>query len=238
MGTLYGPLIITSNLLNLLDAADKGSYVGTGTQWVDLINRSSVTISNLKQFIYNGLNTISASLITKPFTLSSNMTFEVYYRTETTGSGIATQANSPGIFQIGNYAQANSFTIWDWSVGVSLLNNHSIRTYINNGAVWSHILSSTKTYTDSEWVSKYHHLVAVFSGSIGWDNYKLYIDGVLQQNQNLSPTVTTIAGGNNVVITGAAGGATNNTYAVLRVYNRGFTQNDVLYNYNVLKGRF
>jgi hypothetical protein len=78
----------------------------------------------------------------------------------------------------------------------------------------------------------------VFSGASAWENYKLYIDGALKTNYTLTNPTSTIGGGNNLIITGANGGATNNSYSIIRIYNRALNSGEVLLNYNAMKQRF
>ena len=55
MGIARGPKIVTSGLVLALDAADKNSYRGSGTSWLDLSgNNNTGTLTNGPTF--NGAN--------------------------------------------------------------------------------------------------------------------------------------------------------------------------------------
>jgi hypothetical protein len=233
-----------------LDAANTLSYISGSTSWKSLVSTGSLTISQntlttssfepnppaiyVTQSFFNSQNVINGS-----FPFSENLSIEVWYKTATTGSGFASQFQSPGIIQIGNYASNASLTLWDWSAGTVGL--HNIRAYINNGTTWSHVASSTTFYTDAAWVNKYQHIVLNFSGSAGkWNRYNLYINSSLQATVNFTipfPSAS-IAGGNNLLIPGANGGGARNSYGIVRVYNKELSLSDITQNYNALKGRF
>jgi hypothetical protein len=246
----YGtPPIVTNGLVYCLDAANTLSYVSGSTSWRTLTNTGSFTISNntqitssfqvnppaiyLTQSSFSGQNAINGA-----FPFSENLSIEVWYKTDTTGSGFAAQQESPGIIQMGNYATNASFTLWDWSAGTAGF--HNIRTFINNGTIWSHTANSTTAYSDAVWVGKYQHIVLNFSGSAGkWNRYNLYINSSLQATINFTipfPSAS-IAGGNNILIPGASGGSARSSYSAIKIYNRELTLDDITQNYNAFKSR-
>jgi hypothetical protein len=251
MSTLSGgPNIVTNGLVYYLDAANPTSYISGSASWNTLINTGSFTISNNTQItssfqvnppaIYLTQSRASSqNAINGAFPFSENLSIEVWYKTDTTASGFASQQESPGIIQIGNYASNASLTLWDWSAGTP--GSHRMNTYVNNGTIWSHVASSTIAYTDAAWVGKYQHIVLNFSGSAGkWNRYNLYINSVLQSTINFTipfPS-SSIAGGNNVFTPGALGGSARNSYGVIRIYNRELTLADINQNYNANKTRF
>ena len=248
----YGtPPIVTNGLVMYVDAANTLSYVSGSTSWKSLISTGSLTISQdtlttssfepnppaiyVPQSFGNGQNVINGN-----FQFSENLSIELWYKTATTGSGFATQAQSPGIIQIGNYANNASFTLWDWSAGLPS-GSHSIRAYVNNGTTWSHITSSTTTYSDATWVNKYQHIVMNFSGSAGkWNSFNLYINSTLQSTVNFTTPFpsASIAGGNILRAPGAFGGGARNSYGIIRVYNKELSLSEITQNYNALKSRF
>jgi len=239
MSYYNGPKIVSGDSITMtFDAANPKSYPGSGTTWYDLVSRSSNVVSNLNSFDSGiSLNTRSSTFAAIPFTFSNNITFDVWYRTYTTASGISTQFESPGIMQLGNYAANTSFTLWDWSANTPGI--HTIYTYINNSAVWTAV-TNARTYTDAEWL-RYHNICMVFSGAAsGWTQYRLYIDTVLYTIYNIPNAVdsTKLAGGNFLYFPGANGGAINNSYSIVRSYNRALSDIEILQNYNATKGRF
>ena len=252
MGFYRGPNIVNDSLVSTLDAANNKSYTSGSLNWGNLVTTSlsgSILTGNLTTII--GLNTnptalfISQSttntsnLFTARLQFAENASIELWYKTDTTGSGFISQFQSPGIIQIGSYATNASLTLWD--VSSNTAGQHSIRTYVNNGTVWSHVVSSTLSYSDSSWVGKYHQIVMNFSGSAGkWNSYNLYIDTTLAATINFTipfPSAS-IAGGNTLYAPGANGGSAKNSYGLLRQYTKALTQQEILQNYNATKSRF
>ena len=252
MASIGGPNIVESGLVSTLDAANIKSYTSGSLKWNSLVTPAlsgSILTGNSVTFIGLGTNPTalfisqssgnSSNIFTAGLQFSENASIELWYKTDTTGSGIVNQSQSPGIIQIGSYATNASLTLWDWSAGIP--GQHSIRTLVNNGSVWSHVVSSTLSYSDSSWVGKYHQIVMNFSGSAGkWNSYNLYIDTTLAATINFTipfPSAS-IAGGNVLYAPAAAGGSAKNSYGLLRQYTRALTQQEILQNYNATKGRF
>lgn len=252
MSSIGGPNIDENRLVSVLDAANTKSYTSGSLRWNNLatpalsgsiLPGSATTIVGLSTnptalFISQSNNNIR-DLFTAGLQFAENASIELWYKTDTTGSGIATQFESPGIIQIGSYASNASLTVWDWSVNTP--GRHNITTFVNNGSVWSHIASSTLSYSDSNWVGKYHQIVLNFSGSAGkWNSYNLYIDTVLAATINFTIPFPSgsIARGNILYAPGANGGSARNSYGLLRQYTRALTPQEILQNYNATKGRF
>jgi hypothetical protein len=252
MASIGGPNIVESGLVSTLDAANARSYTSGSLTWNNLVTPAlSGSILTGGSGTLRGLSTnptalfISQSasntsnLFTAGLQFTENASIELWYKTDTTGSGFAAQQESPGIIQIGTYANNASLTLWDWSAGTA--GQHSIRTFVNNGTVWSHVVSSTVSYSDSNWVGKYHQIVMNFSGSAGkWNSYNLYIDTVLAATINFTIPFPSgsIAGGNTIYAPAANGGSAKNSYGMLKQYSRALTQAEILQNYNATKGRF
>jgi len=249
------PPIVTSGLTSYYDAISPTSYTSGSTSWRSIISSSNITVTNFTNpneytFVdtrptaigfYQTASTINSSrtLFNLPILFSENFSLEIWYKTYTTASGHADQSQSPGIFQIGSYAQNASISIWDWS-GALPQGQHQIRTFTNNGAVWSHTTVSA-TYSDAQWVNKYHQIVLNCSGSSGkWNKCDLYVDTVLVNTINFTTPFPSgsISGGDRVIAPQCNGGAVNNVYATIKTYNRYLTQAEVKQNYDALKTRF
>lgn len=248
------PNIVTDGLVLYLDAANTKSYTSGSTLWgnitsgtgsfiIQQTSRSTASFQNNPPSIYifqpTGSGTSTALNITGSLPFSENLSIEFWYKTATTGSGVASQSESPGMIQIGSYNINASLTLWDWSE--STPGNHNIRTFVNNGATWSHTAFSTTTYSDATWVNKYHHIVLNFSGSSGkWNRYRLYVDTILQATINFTiPFPSSSISGNGILsIPGANGGKASNSYGLIKVYNKELTTTEITQNYNALKSRF
>jgi hypothetical protein len=252
MSTLSGgPNIVTDRLVSLLDTSNPKSYTSGSLKWDNLVTTAlSGSILNGNATTLIGLSTNPTALyvsqssantsnvFTTGLRFTENASIELWYKTDTTGSGIAEQSQSPGIIQIGSYASNSSLTLWDWSAGTP--GQHTIRTYVNNGTVWSHTASSP-LYLDSSWVGKYHQIVLNFSGSAGkWNSYTLYVDTLLAYTINFTIPFPSgsIAGGNTIYAPGANGGSARNSYALVRQHTKALTAQEILQNYNATKTRF
>ena len=247
------PPIVTSGLVLYMDASNSRSYTSGSTAWNTIVSTGSFSMqqraSSVYSFVTNppaifitqsaGVGGVGAINISGSLPFSENLSIELWYKTATTGSGVANQSESPGILQIGSYTGNASLTLWDWSQNTP--GNHIIRTFINNGTTWSHTALSTTTYSDAIWVNQYHHIVLNFSGSAGkWNRYNLYIDNVLQSTVNFTipfPSAS-ISDNGTLNMPGASGGNARNSYSILKVYNRELTTTDIQQNYDALKTRF
>jgi len=252
MSSLGGPNIVTNGLVSTLDAANARSYTSGSLKWNNPVNQSlsgSISVSSATTTMSLNTNPTalyisqsasnSNNLFTCGLLFTENASIELWYKTDTTGSGFVSQFQSPGIIQVGSYASNASLTLWDWSS--STPGQHNIRTFVNNGTVWSHTVSSTVNYSDSNWVEKYHQIVMNFSGSAGkWNSYNLYIDTVLAATINFTIPFPSgsIAGGNTIYAPAANGGSARNSYGMLRQYNKTLTQAEIQQNYNATKSRF
>ena len=97
----YGPRIVRNGLIMALDAADKNSYIGSGTVWNDVSgNGNNGTLTNGPTFsnanggciVFDGVDDYvnvpyNASKISFP---SNNATICVWYRVSTVGDGVGT----------------------------------------------------------------------------------------------------------------------------------------------------
>ena len=245
--------IVTNGLVLYLDASNPKSYTSGSTVWNSIVSTGSFSMQQKASSTFSFATNPPAIFITQsanvgggeainisgslPF--SENLSIEFWYKTATTGSGFANQNESPGIIQIGSYNGNASLTLWDWSQGTP--GNHSIRTFVNNGATWSHTAVSTTTYSDAIWVNQYHYIVMNFSGSAGkWNRYNLYIDNVLQSTINFTipfPSAS-ISGNGTLNLPGASGGSARNSYNSIKVYNKELTTAEMFQNYNATKTRF
>lgn len=253
MAGSVAPNIVTDGLVLYLDASNPRSYTSGSTVWNNIVSTGSFSMQQKASSTFSFVTNPPAIFITQsaavgggeainisgslPF--SENLCIEFWYKTATTGSGVAGQSESPGIIQIGSYNSNASLTLWDWSAFTP--GNHRVNTLINNGATWSHTATSTTTYSDTIWVNQYHYIVMNFSGSAGkWNRYNLYIDNILQSTINFTipfPSAS-ISGNGTLNLSGASGGKASNSYGLVKVYNKELTTAEMFQNYNALKGRF
>jgi hypothetical protein len=236
MAVYGGPDILTDGLVLHLDAANNKSYPGSGTVWNSLVSNQNINLSNLDSFDSNiSLRTKNRTFATIPFIFNENMTFEIWYRTYTEFTTTNIFDGSPPIMQIGNYNSNTSITLWHRVLSSTSRNN---TTLINNGNTWTAQINTGST-TNSAWL-QYHQICMVLSGNNNWSNYKLYIDKLLVTNWDFTNPTNSIGGGNNLLLTGAAGSqpSLDNSYSVVRIYNSALSAENIEKNYDAHKGRF
>ncbi len=228
MSIYGGPDIITDGLVFCLDAANTKSYPGSGSgiydiggnsQSGELINSPVFTTEiNNKFFSFNG--TTNSRLIRIPDNTALNTqtpSVEVWFKT-------ALLNQNGFFFEKGvvntQYSLFQQTTTIIWRRMVPSFSNTSITT--------------ANYITTNQW----YQIVATYtSGSA-----KIYINGSLAINDNVSGTISTNSGGMSIGAYGGYSGARdyyyNGNLAITRVYNKVLSQTEILNNYNATKGRF
>ncbi len=228
MSIYGGPDITTDGLVFCMDFANSKCYPGSGTNCFDLANSTNIgelvnsptftTSINNKFFNFNGTTNSRVIRIPNNTTLDTQTpSVEVWFRT-------ASLNQNGFFFEKGTvntqYSLFQQTTTIIWRRMVPSFSNTSIITanYIVTNT-WYQIVG---TYT---------------SGSA-----KIYINGSLAINDNVSGTISTNAGGMSIGAYGGYAGARDYYYngdiAIIRVYNKELSANEILYNYNATKGRF
>jgi hypothetical protein len=158
-----------------------------------------------------------------PLTFNNNMSFSFWHTPYMPTSAQVGQSTSPNIFELGNYYDNASLSFWCWG--------GEIRSYVkgDSGSGWQVVLVNT-TFSASDWL-KEHYWTLTFSGTNGWNAYKVYHNGILLNSSILNPVITKIAG--NFYGMGIYGGTYPNAlYRNLSVYNCTLTDDEVKAIYN------
>jgi len=222
MSVQSGPNLIESGLVLCLDAANRKSYSGSGNTWIELSNRNTSTLANTPfynsangSFTFNGGATdqyVTGNL--SIIAAGSNVTTEAFIKLNTV-SGVK------NIFTLGRSAVSFSYGM--------VINGSSFRFRNSNN---DHIFSSPTTLTTEVW----YHLVLSSTAT----ETTGYVNGFSQ-----GTTVNVVT--NNAITEycisrralNDASEYMNGQIALVRVYyNKAFTQNEVLQNFNALRGRF
>ena len=222
MGTNYNPQIVTSGLVLCVDAANRKSYPGSGNTWIDLSNGNTLTLANTPSynsangsFTFNGGITdqyVTGNLAT--IAVGSNVTTEAFVKLNTV-SGVK------NIFTIGRSAESFSYGM--------VINGSSFRFRNSSN---DHIFPSPTTLTTGVW----YHLILSSTAT----ETTGYVNGV---SQGITSNVVT----NNAIpeycisrrALNDASEYMNGEIALVRVYyNKAFTQNEVLQNFNATRGRY
>lgn len=219
MATNYSPKIVTNGLVLCLDAANRKSYSGSGTVWTDLAGSNNGTLTNGPTFssanggsiVFDGSDDhILGALPLIPF--NSSVTIEAIIKLNNTSSNknIITQGQS-----------AVSFSCGMVIIGTELRFRNSTN---------DHSLSSPQVLLANQW----YHLVlsTTASGTTG------YINAVSSGTTIQKVTSNSVA---NYAV-GKRPGVTsefmNGNIAKISIYSKALSQDEILQNFNALKGRF
>jgi hypothetical protein len=244
MALQYSPRIVTDGLMLVLDAADKNSYIGSGTNWYDLIsftnfNNSFYTYPSFSSDnlgCFNFINNGSTVNNIYPTSISINTYNQTQYtRTAAFNTSAFSGAWSPLIQNaIGNNSDMG-LTITD---GGRLM----YRQYSNTQAGGTSggdfgIVSTNVTLSTNTW-----YIVTMAVDLVAQYVY-FYINGVLDSTVSIGRVIGN-ASSNTIVIGGAATDSYGGTrmfkgkIAIASHYNRILTASQVQQNYNALKSRF
>ena len=217
-----GPDIIEDGLVLHLDAADRNSYSGTGTSWLDLSgNGNNGTLTNGPTFnsgnygsiVFDGTNDYVA--LDSSFQVSTSKSYcvdMVFYKTTTStnNAGAIISGGSGGdkdgiIIYTENYALSGDYYI--------IVGNGTCSAIYYNGVSQTLVSNS---YTEANFnLNEWMHVIV---NGISFSN----VDGEahhLGQNNNA---------------TNRFGGR----LAAIKIYDRTLSASEVLQNYNALKGRY
>jgi hypothetical protein len=232
---------VTNGLVLSLDAADKNSYIGSGTIWTDLSgNNRTGSLTNTPTF--STTNGGLFSFATNDYVNFGNvldndgnsaMSISLWFKTTSVVNGAQTLAGKTII--------ASPFTGYQFGLNTSTAAAGDI------GKVGIVIVSSTTqimrklttgTYNDGIW----HNGVFTYDGSKTRAGMLLYIDGA-QPSQGTSDSTSitnTVSNVANYQI-GARDGANQPFYgdiALTMYYSRVLSANEITQNYNAQKSRF
>ena len=220
MASNYNPSIVTSGLRVYLDAANVKSYPGSGTTWFDisgngnngtLTNGPTFSSSNQGSIVFDGTDDI----VTTSLAATLSFTWSVWFKTNVLASGYRNIISVP--------------------TGAYMLMLLDIST--NNMGFWSSDgMNGGSLGVDSLSTNTWYNAVLVREGDGISGGYKAYLNSVFKGSANTS--TWTIA---NTISLGGRTDANqylNGNIALVQIYNTALTADQVLQNYNALRGRF
>lgn len=230
MSIYGGPDIATDGLVFHMDFANIKCYPGTGTTCTDLsgnnfsgelINSPSYSSSdNNKFFSFNGTTNNRVIRIFNSTLLNTQTpSVEVWTQTNaTTQAGFWFEKGNVNtqysLFQEG----ANIQWRQNFTTGLSTFSTNAVNAGLNT--------------------TSWFQIIGTFSSG----NRRLYINGILKNSDSQTGIINTNAGGMSIGAYGGYDGSRgyyyNGSIAIIKVYNIQLTDNQVLQNYNALKGRF
>jgi len=227
-----GAPVVDSSLVLWLDAEQPSSYVGSGSNWVDLSRSSAnVTLYNTPTFtrVLNGgrLSFVPASTqygeMNNLGSLST-WTVEAWFRTTASLGGYYT-----AIFGQQDYINKINFYIGNGDY------DNTIRVGFSNAGFWGGgVITSGFTPTVMTW----YHVVGTYEGTV----LRQYVNGL--ENSNVSNSSGSGSNGGNYRIARSGFGDTSAgnlvpaEIAVLRLYNRNLSADEISQNFNALRRRF
>ena len=226
---------IRDNLLLYLDTGNKKSYDNTGTTWTDLSGNTThptleeglgLDTADIKgpMFEFDGSDDYVDTGQKLSFaSATSNMSFEVWFKSNTVSAteagGLITQGSGQGSF------------------GIDLPYDGTLRMGVNG--VSHAIASTTSTLT----TNKYYCVVGTYATT---PLTKIYLNGKFEAQSTTNPNLT-VAGLDNTNLKighkDETGGSSKQRYfdgkiAIVRIYEKTLSADEVAYNFSVDRGRF
>lgn len=226
MAISAGPSVVEDGLVFCLDAANKLSYAGTGTECADLIGGNNGTLTNGPTFdsvnggvfSFDGTNDYLESSSNIEITGNSPRTFECWAYVDNSAS--------KNVMGGGTGSNGKLFDTIIWINGGYL---RVIGHYYGGGFDTIASLPNRNTINLDQW----NQIVHLYDGS---DAY-IYTNGEFSNSKTLSLNT----GSNKVRM--ARGFYSSYDYfggkgGVMRVYNKALTAQEIKQNYKALRGRF
>ena len=230
----YGSIttgIIADGLVFNMDAANRASYPKKGTTLTDTIGSQTGTLSTDEMFdptqgegtlafdqVDDNVNFGNPSVLQITGALSTNIWFKT---SSTSNQGLFTKGsgyfqNPTGkVYELGILSQILYFQICDGTTAKNV--NYNVSSFLNGS--WNNVAG--------QW-----------DGTTNTNGIKLYFNGELV-NQTTS-TITSIQNpGLDFVFSDTTGTRKfGGSLGSFQIYNRALSANEILHNYNALKGRF
>jgi hypothetical protein len=245
MGVAGGPNIIRdSSLIVNLDAADKNSYPGSGTDWYDLSGNGNHGLISTGEFVSSGnylrnyANTSNFFTITIYNTTTINNTFSVTTGGWTIEEIIWTNSvNYPeadGGSVVSNAAYGGGATGFDWNHGNGLssvrfgMSSNSAGSYEDDVYVSTGAVNSTNAWR-----------VRTMIWDRGNNQVKLYMNGIYSGYANTPNTAgTSIYDGGGLLFGSLYGWKHYGRRASIKIYNKVLSADEVAQNFNSQRFRF
>jgi hypothetical protein len=231
MSYINGPKIVTDGLILCLDAANLKSYPGSGSSWVDLCGIQNGTIINSPTFSSEGKGSLDFNGTNQYVDMNkaySGLEIQSSTSNYTLESWIKVRTSQGTVLDTDSIVGNNS----NYGVGmqVGIFNS---KPRINYGA------RSTNNFYGSSF--EYNAWTHVALSRIHEVSCKSYLNG--QPDTSIASTqlsVLSTSWGNMTI--GYSGPRITGYYdgyiAVIRIYNKGLTDDEIFQNYVAIKGRF
>jgi hypothetical protein len=246
MGLAHGVNIVNDGLVFYADPMNPRSWTGPDSSTVNnlkgsitgsIANNTSGSFGENNSFTFDGTDDIIDTGFVPKNNITSIFTFSAWVKkTSTTDSMVFGtndyQAPNYGLFNFG-VTRISSTYYYYYALGGRLISN-------------AHMVTSYTAYSINDFsLNTWHHLVFTYDGT----NVKLYDNGTLEHT---GPSVTidsyppntagfngnSYIGGTNDSRVGHSSQEFTGEIGPTQIYTRALSSNEVLHNYNALKGRF
>ena len=219
--------IVSSGLAVNLDAAQKRSYIGSGTTWTDLsgsnnngtlINGATFNSGNGGSIFTDGIN----QYITTPYfgSATGSFTFSTWFKNDNL-------SEQKILLTRGRDTRGNG-----WSLAITISTGGNALALITNTLGITNVVTSSNTLSINTW---YYVTGLWTSGS----SIKIYVNGVLRGTTNTSSTnLRTSTDGWVMGSVDASSNFTSGYTACAEIYSRALSDTEILQNYNAKKSRF
>ena len=227
----YSPKVVTDGLVLYLDAANTKSYPGIGITWTDLsrsgnsseLNGSTFNSGNGGSIVFDGTNDyveIQNQIQfdqTDPFTLSSWV------------------KSSSGKNELIINNENILYTGYRLNINV----NANIEIGLRNSISDDIAIETLNSINANTW----YHIVGTYDGTSNVSGMKIYINGVEEDTNTISNTLTSSTLSNQKTLLGIRRlspppDPLRGNIANVQIYNRALSAQEVLQNYNATRSRF
>ena len=233
----HSPRIITDGLVLCLDAANRQSYPGSGTVWNDLSNNGNNFSWSSPAPTFTTYNNIPVISTTPTYTSLRAVK-------STTYNGMRTGTGSYTAFSFFRPNQTTSYKILiSFGPANSNCNGENIHPIgIGNGKFVGGSCGGLGTWSDSSGVTptttKFWCVATTYDGT----TERVYVDGVLDKSASSFTNNTPVSVSNAISLgwirDDGASYSMDASIGNIMMYNRALTVQEILQNYNALKGRY
>ena len=234
MSVYAGPEIVSDGLINLYDAANAKSYNSSNTtQWIDILgNGTNFTIYGSPTYDVNGFFTFSTNQTTQ-YMMAENFPFTTNDHTMIYW------------FRPTNMGTAGSTDQTPVTYAISTDTNYMLMLSVSGGTTFRVYRSTLHDLTAPNMSNKWNMFTRTRIRSSGVENY--YMDGQFVGTRTIDVNGASVSGGKLIIGQEMDNYTTNSfdsnqnldgSFSFFSMYNRALTNDEILQNYNALRGRY
>lgn len=231
MAGASGPDTTSTNIALAVDGADKNSYKGSGTTWIDLSgNVNNGTLTNGPTFSGTNCGVIVFDGVDDHVTITNNATLRLNDITVEAWIYIAANPSDwvriCGVGTAVGTANNRMYGLWYNGTNASATRNLLWQRYSPDVGIYA-----TGTILS---LNTWYHVVATTNGSA----HTLYLNATSIGTETVAGPWTANTSDNVTICYAGIHTYHNGRIGMVRIYNRGITASEVLQNYTDTKSRF